>query len=183
MSSTTIKKYKRDTDVKIIWCKTICLGKIAWSGKRKINSVDIETMLEYNKKQNKYIFTSSAEVWNASHTDIVSGGQCLDEIWKYTRIKPFDKVYKWWKVYHLNDMHAGTKEQEKCLEEHKSEIKDLINRGICLDKYEAEKQILLWDGLYTVEYEGQPYAYGHGWIYYPIPQKDLDDIIQYLEEE
>lgn len=182
MSSTTIKKYKRDDDVKIIWCKTICLGKVAWNNNRKVNSVEVETTLTYNKKRDRYTFSTSAEVWNAKHTDVVAGGQCLDEIWKYTRMKPFDKVYKWWKLYHLNDMHAGTKEQEQYLKEHEVEVRALYNPGRSIGQYEAKCEVLKRAGLYTVRMDGKDYTYGYGWIYYPIPQKDLDDIIEYLEE-
>lgn len=181
MSSTTIKKYKRETYVKIIWCKTICIGKVAWGSNRKVNSIDVETTLVYNKKQCRYTFTTSAEVWNSKRTDVVGGGQCLDEIWERTRVKPFDKVYKWWKLYHLNDMHAGTQEQEQYLKEHKTEVDALYIPGH-IGLYEAKCEVLKRAGLYTVKVDGNDYTYGYGWIYYPIPQNDLDDIIEYLEE-
>ena len=30
-------------------------------------------------------------------------------------IQFFQKLYNWWKLYHLNDLHAGTPEQEQAL--------------------------------------------------------------------
>ena len=31
-------------------------------------------------------------------------------------------------------------------------------------------------------YNGDSHEYGHGWIYYPIPEKDLEEIKMFIKE-
>lgn len=61
-----------------------------------------------------------------------------------------------WKE-HLNDIHAGTREQEQCVDEN-------------LQNYDYEKacKILKEKGLYEVMVNGKPYKYGYGWLYYKL---------------
>lgn len=182
--STTVRKSKIYLNSGIEWEKTISLGKVAWQGSRKINEVEIELRLKYDRTKDRYRFSVSADVFNSKKTDIVAGGQCLDGIWNHYRAEPFKKIYRWWKLYHLNDLHAGTPEQEQYLDEHKAEVKRYIDqRGLGFDIYSAQKHVLEQAGLLEVEYEGKPYKYGHDWIYFPIPEEDLRAIIEYLEEE
>ena len=99
--------------------KVFEFGKIDFEGRgRKCNAVTVE--MEYREEGDKKRFSVSANVWNAFHSDIVAGGQCLDEIAPFYRNSPtFKEIYRLWKLYHLNDMHpecihqvaAGWKEQ------------------------------------------------------------------------
>ena len=91
--------------------RTFNFGKIDYYGRgRKINLVEVEVKLS-----NDGVFTASATIWNSKHTDCVCGGQCLDEVAKYVKSDKFKKIYRLWKQYHLNDMHAGTEKQEEAL--------------------------------------------------------------------
>ena len=88
------------------------------------------------------------------------------------------KIYKIWKRWHLNGLHAGTPEQEAAIEEWKASG----NRY----EYSAACEELKRRGLYTVNftglsvgrrYDNEPYTYGHGWIVQELP----GDVLLYLE--
>lgn len=150
--------------------KTFNLGKIDYYGRgRKINPVTVEVTLKEN--DGKPCFSASATVYNQTKTDILACGQCLDSIAKRTKNKQFMELYRLWKLYHLNDMHAGTIEQEKALEDWESKG----NRYDYISACEYLKSV----GLYEVEYNGKPYKYGHAWLYWDIPEYDLK-VIQAL---
>lgn len=150
--------------------KTFDFGKIDYYGRgRKINPVTVE--VELTVKDGKPCFSAMGMVYNQSKTDTVAGGQCLDSIAKRTNNKQFMEIYRLWKLYHLNDMHAGTIEQEQALE-------DWESKGNRYD-YTSACEYLKSVGLYEVEYNGKPYTYGHAWLYWDIPEDDLK-IIQAL---
>ena len=156
--------------------KTFKYGKIDYSGKgRKAYAVDIEVELREDRFE-RPVFTVCGNIWNTKHTDIVCGGQCLDEIARYVHNPEFKFWYTMWKKYHLNDMNAGTPEQEEAIRQWKE-------AGNKYDYTEACKY-LESIGLYEVEYHGIEfngmYKYGHGWLYQPIEQKDLEKIIEKL---
>ena len=105
------------------------------------------------------------------------GGQCLDamnraKFMSQTSRKVFDKIYRLWKLYHLNDMHAGTPSQE-------AEIKkwNLTHNYNYTDAVEYLDSI----GMLTVEHDGKPYRYGSAWLYEPIPSDDLHLINSLLD--
>ena len=123
-------------------------------------------------------FTASAMVWNRVRTDIIMGGQCLDEVNKHrtelSDLSTWDLLYTMWKKYHLNGMHAGTPEQEAAVKEWEA----LGNRY----DYTAACEMLKSRGLYAVpfngvtvgkRYNGELYRYGHGWVVQDIPGNDL----------
>lgn len=151
--------------------KTFDLGKIAWNGGRKVNSAELE--VEFRETDRGPEFSVCASVWNARRTDIVAGGQCLDELsgFKFPgRDGLFRKIYRLWKLYHLNGMHAGTPEQEAYLAERRTWRGD----------YKKDCECLKAAGLLTVQLDGRPYTYGHAWLYRPIPENDLAEIRRLL---
>lgn len=139
------------------------------TGKRYKASVEMELGEEEKGPEFSccaYIKTANGRGWN-------TGGQCLDEINKHRKelrdIKLWDTVYRLWKTYHLNDMHAGTKEQE-------AEVNEYV-KNTTVKQYEQYEDVCnhLKDvGLYEVQVNGQPYKYGHGWLYWEIPEDDLN---------
>lgn len=174
--------------------KTFNFGKIKCTNKsRRVNEVEItmelrnrggeDTFIIDRKTGTKAITGKTPEyvelsicgtVWNASHTDCVMGGQCLDSIAEYrdqlSDPELFDQLRELWKKYHLNGMHAGTPEQEQAIEEWKAEG----NRY----EYSAVCDMLKARGLYEVNYTGisvgrryenEPYKYGHGWLVQQLP--------------
>ena len=150
--------------------KSFGFGKIDFYGiGRRINAVEVEVRLkEYS--DGSYRFTASVNVWNHIHTDIVAGGQMLDAV-ELSQIEAksslFATIKEMWSKYHLNDMHAGTPEQEEALK--KANL-------LSADVFEEACEFLKKEGLYEVEYEGKPYRYGSGWLHFPIPKKDLEKI-------
>lgn len=149
-------------------------GKIDFYGiGRKMNAVEVEINLK-EFADSTYSFSVCAFIWTAQHKDTVIGGQCLDDA-AFMKLaaenKVLEEIIRLWKAYHLNDLHAGTPEQEKALKE--------VNLGRACD-YDKACDYLKSIGLYEVEYQGKPYRYGSGWIFYPIPQDDLKKIHQLL---
>lgn len=146
--------------------KKIDFGKIDYLGNgRKANPVTVE--IELKETDKGYCFAASGAIWNHIKTDMYCGGQCLDTIAKYVRTPEFMEVHRLWKLYHLNDMHAGTREQEAAIDAWKQN-----NRYEYKALYEHLKSV----GLYEVEHEGKPYTYGSGWVYWDIPAEDLEKI-------
>ena len=125
------------------------------------------------------VFSMSGSVLPPNKKGYIMGGQMFDHI-------PEDKVdssvyaflIQMWKKYHLNDLHAGTPEQEKCLDEHREEI-EALEPGY--GHYHACCVVLGNYGLYEVDLDGKPYKYGHAWLYRPIPDEDLTKIRYVLD--
>lgn len=151
--------------------KIFKFGKIDFENTGKaINAVTVEINLRESKKG--LVFTASGYVWNLPHTDILIGGQCLGELATFRKLrnnKTFKIIFEMWEKYHLNDMHAGTPEQENALKEAKE-------KGLNSNNYTLACEYLKSVGLYEVKHEGKPYKYGHSWLYSPIPADDLAKI-------
>ena len=73
------------------------------------NKVTVE--MEYKEESGKKRFSVSAMVWNARHSDILTGGQCLATIAPYIKSPLFSEILRLWKAYHLNDMHPECEHQ------------------------------------------------------------------------
>lgn len=123
-------------------------------------------------------FSACGNIWNTRHTDIICGGQCLDELNKIAEIHAvaeFREVYDLWKKYHLNGMTAGSPAQESAIKEYKAEN---AKQGKRYDYTEAceflEARGLLDDEGYI--YEGKPYRYGTAWLVTEIPEADKERI-------
>ena len=127
--------------------------------------------VELRNEQDKPEFSACGYVYNHLKTDCIIGGLCLDTLNEFHSIKNnpmFRKIYRLWKLYHLNGMHAGTPEQEQAINAWKDAGNRYDYRKVC----DYLKSI----GLYEVEHEGKPYKYGHSWLYQPIPDDDLNEI-------
>lgn len=183
----------------IVCKRTFDLGKIAYYGDRAINRVTIE--LELRKRGGEPTFTIEhgervptgettpeylelsicGNVWNSRNTDIICGGQCLEEINKhlskmsFKNIALFKKLLTLWREYHLNGMHAGTPAQEAFLA-------DLQGSGSHYD-YEIACEYLKAAGLYEVpyiglavgrRYNGEMYRYGSAWLIRELPESVVD---------
>ena len=147
--------------------KIIDFGKIDFDGVgRKRNLVQIDIELRDNGK-GVAVLSICGDVWNDLKTDIVCGGQCLDTILPFFKNNElFLKIHRWWKLYHLNDLHGGTPAQEKAIKEHFGEGYQIANsyRAVC----EYLKSIDL--------YEDNGYRYGSAWLTEEIPVDDLEEI-------
>lgn len=130
---------------------------------KKVNLVTIEIKL-INKENKGFCFSASGNVWNARHTDIEMGGQCLDEIKKLIpHNDTFNFIFDMWNKYHLNDMNAGTIKQAEALKNFKGDYTQQC-------KYLKSLDLLVDDG----------YRYGSAWLFREIPEQDLKKIIELL---
>lgn len=93
--------------------KVFRFGKIDAEGRGfACNSVTVE--MEYReKKEGQKVLSISGKVWNARHSDIIMGGQCLDDIASPYMIgnETFSEILRLWRLYHLNDMHPECEHQ------------------------------------------------------------------------
>ena len=143
--------------------KEISFGKIAFYGDRKNNLVTVG--VELNEKKGKKTFSAYGYVWNKSQTECIICGQCLDTIHRYLKGNElFEKIYRLWKLYNSNDMHAGTKAQEECLKHYFDEHRKKDYSAQCDF---LEKHNLLVDN---------GYKYGSAWLIWEIPEEDLKEI-------
>lgn len=166
--------------------RKIQFGKIDFyhTGRRS-NSVDLEIRLK-DADTDKPVFSVCGNVWNSEHTDIVCGSQCLDDIEMFFKNNQlFCEIAELWKKYHLNDLHAGTEEQEAFLEKtidlREAVATDLKRASFSDSNYSVSCELLRRNNLYEVSLNGKPYKYGSSWLYREIPQDDLNKIIALLK--
>ena len=164
--------------------KVFDFGKIDFYGTgRKINKVTIEVELKDTDKGPE--FSASGDVGNSKHTDIVCGGQCLDELDNVSTLHDnqlFSKIYRLWKLYHLNGMNAGTARQTKAVNDYLDRTKSKYDYKLVYDYVESID--LYEDKEYLFKYgnELKPYIYGSSWLYRSIPDEDLKIIKELLED-
>ena len=125
----------------------------------------------------KGTFTASGYVYNKGQ--MIYGGQCIDVIEgmaQADKIKDPNacaliyKVAQWWKLYHLNDMHAGTPEQENALLS--VGLKEFAN------KYKECCEYLEKIGLLVV----RGHKFGCGWLKQEIPADIQKDMLETIEK-
>lgn len=157
--------------------KVFTFNKIDYRGSgRKRNAVEVEINLR-DTSLGETEFTACGYIWNSTHTDILAGGQILDELKQYINDSTFLEIYDLWKRYHLNTMHAGTKAQEAALRQYH------IDNGLPEDifDYVTDCEYLKSINLYEDVYNNKPYIYGSGWITERIPEDDLNIIKKLFE--
>jgi hypothetical protein len=148
--------------------KVFNFGKIDFNQTgKKINLAEVEVEFDGTR------FSASGSVWNSKQTDIISGGQNLDEMYQHLKDnKTFLMIYSLWKQYHRNDMKPGTPKQMAFL----STIKRPSNAEFYTWECEQlEKVNLLIDDL-----DGKPYKYGTAWLTSEIPSYAKEDINKLL---
>lgn len=118
-------------------------------------------------RKNDTVFAASGTVYDGPRgRGSIWCGQCLDEIAdKIDTMTPDDaaqfiKIWRLWKLYHLNDMHAGTPAQEFYLQK-------IGLRG-------ADKYAQACDALRAVNlYNDNGCEYGRAWYFQEIPAADM----------
>lgn len=98
--------------------RTYSFGKVAYYGKRKINEVTLEIGL---RDWNGYPeFTACAKVWNNIHTDIVAGGQMIDDLYnEFATLRDsvlYKTVMQLWEKYHLHDISNIPAEDQELID-------------------------------------------------------------------
>jgi len=155
--------------------KEFTFDKVAYKSSRRVNLPTVEMELRYkNDDMKKPVLSIRGNIWNETHTDVVMGGQCLDEMAKIDGLgcNPlFKKLYRLWKAHHLNDIHAGTIKQDQALN-------DARKAGVRLSSYSDSCRHLESIGLL----EDDGHKYGSAWLYRAIPEDDLKEIVSLLAE-
>lgn len=150
--------------------KTFTFPKVAYTSNKRVNLPTIEMKLSYKDNDpSKPALSIRGELWNSTHTDIVMGGQCLDELAKFNELscnQLFRKLHSLWKDWHLNDLKCGGPLQESVLKD--CDISSYEER--C--SYLESKDLLYEDGI----------KYGTQWRYHKIPENELKEIILLLSE-
>ena len=86
--------------------KTFNFGKKAVANPR-IKNNEVTITIELRDTDKGLEFSASGYVWNSKHTDIIMGGQCIDDLGKYLRgNKVYKEILDLWQKYHLNGMNA-----------------------------------------------------------------------------
>lgn len=122
------------------------------------------------EEKQMYVFTASASGKGRC-------GQCLDFIQenaeKYMipeeRRALYNRIYKIWSEYHLNDLQAGTEKQTALLTKEQCRI----------DNYEKACETLKHFGLL----EDRGHKYGHGWLCKEIPVEVIAEIMTWKDVE
>ena len=92
--------------------RKIFLGNIKYENPKIANNACYVEITYERKTENKWVFSASGEIWNKNRSDILCGGQCLDTLNDYfSDDETFKVIYRLWKLYHLNDMHAECEHQ------------------------------------------------------------------------
>lgn len=132
--------------------------------------VEVEVKLETTSNGRQIFFATGSIYTSNFKKGYLEAGQCLDKIKEHIAEleypKLFGKIYYFWKMYHCNDLHVGTKRQEDYLK-----AIGLINAT-----YDEQCKALKEVGLYIDTNELKPYTFGHEWKYQPIPEYDLEEI-------
>ena len=121
------------------------LGKLSRScDKRAPRNCEAALTWELRDDGGKLEFSACGEVWNHLKTDIVRGGQCVDDLAAlFPRDKLAQRIRETWEAWHLNGMNAGTPAQSACLARAEAEavakLRDDPNapRGCFYDDYPA----------------------------------------------
>ncbi len=142
----------------------VTLGKVDFNRTgRKANEVDIEWELTPDGR-----FTASGSIWDANHTDTLSGGQNLETIARlFPRDERVQRIVKVWRNWHLNDLKAGTPSQERVVNAW------LAKKG---NKYDYDKVVAHLKSIGM--YEDNGYRYGTRWLKEEIPT-DIKNEIRY----
>lgn len=154
---------------------------------RKSCMVDVKLALDNDN------FSACANVWNPRYSDVIYCGQCFDDLLidfpELNQNEIFMEVYDLWKNYHLNDMHAGTPEQEKAIEEwkaqgHKYDYKEVCDYLKSINLYEVPVSTIdLKANPKYADSKEETYKYGHDWLKVEIPEIDLERIKYLIEYE
>lgn len=169
---------------------TINFGKINYNNTGRRYPVSVT--LELRKQKRATDGAEYTEFTACGSIGARSGGQNLDEIKKFLgENKTFARIYAWWKAYHLNGCHAGTREQEVCIADNAEEMKAIKDEleakrpyyWSYISHYDCACELLKRHGLYEVEHEGKPYKYGHAWLVETIPAETLAEMETFIDTQ
>lgn len=141
---------------------------------------DMSVTMELKNTRTKPVLSITGNLYSHKFKDDVMGGQCLDHFVDWADQlnakdrNVFNQLYAWWCAYHENDMNAGTVEQELALMKKDPKLVSASN-------YNEAVEYLKSIGMYEVPSGEKTYKYGNGWLYRPIPDAVLNNMISFLK--
>ena len=127
---------------------------------------NITAIVEWELIDGKFSASGSIK----ENRQFIAAGQCLDTIKEYFPDDTlFNSIFEVWKEWHLNDLTAGSPNQERFLKDYKESGNDYNYSDACVL---LESAGLLVDNDYI--HNGKPYKYGSAWLTRIIP----DDVIR-----
>lgn len=116
--------------------KIIDLGRIKfYKNSNFTNRATLQIELKETEKGEE--FTASGTVWEYGGRGCIIGGQCLEEMAEFFKEDEiFQKVYKFWKLYHLNGMHP------ECEHQHALKWHEIANEKIIFNIYRLRSETL-----------------------------------------
>lgn len=116
-------------------------------------------------------FSAQAEHWLPSKRDCQQCGQCVEEIagWFPDNTKA-QRILSVWREYHLNGMNAGTPKQTEAIKEFFATVTSYPENDYTHQCAHLESKGLLVD---------DGYRYGTAWLYRPIPQYVINEILSW----
>ena len=157
-----------------IYFPTVCCGVGKGHGCKTLEvEVKLATQIcrDWDTMEKKRMY-----VFSACGSGMGTAGQCLDTFKNkaFQYIMPeekqmlFNRIFKIWKEYHLNDMQSGTIRQTKCLLDADKTLHYASNytKGC---EYLKEYNLLFDNG----------YKYGSAWLCKPIPQEIVEEILSW----
>lgn len=140
-------------------------------GKYSVVGSEYKATIEWSLKDGRFSASGEIREQRKGSWREYTAGQCLDEIKeKFPDNEMVDRIHRVWQKWHLNDMHAGSPDQEAYLA--KFDYKGS-------DHYSWAKEKLQEAGLDpdpNYERDGKPYRYGSAWLYVPIPREIEEEI-------
>jgi hypothetical protein len=142
------------------------LGKIDYNNSGRKNCL-ATFEVELKETEKGLVFSMCANVWNIRKTYIYCGGQCCDTIGEcFPNNKKVQRLVEIWKKYHLNDLNAGTINQENAL-------KNISGHDYTEQCKYLESVNLLYDN---------GYKYGTSWLFRQIPEDVIQEIKELIKE-
>lgn len=172
--------------------KIISFGKIPYQSSQATNLLELEITFKNG------VLSFAGDVWNNNFSDIVCGGQCQGVFIEH---KPeFEELYQLWNRWHMNDLRAGTPEQEEFLRNYQNThnwtrgfdntcqvLKDNNLYEVNLTEYaQTNPDFLKANPKFREQIEKSEtplmYKYGSGWLKETVPEPVLEKIKEYIKQ-
>ncbi len=151
--------------------KVLDFGKVDYYGNnRRSNAVSIE--VELKEKEGKGLCLSiCGNIWNSRKSDILSGGQNIDEIASILKSnKKVQRIKEIWKKYHLNDMNAG------CIHQDSWDVAKEVDMYGKIERAGWIRQSEHAEGLLCKACPECGYKYASAWLFREIPSEIIEEI-------
>ena len=165
----------------------------------KINSGKYEISAGLKRKHDGlWCFSSSSGIWGSNSYDYTVCGQSNVEVYKALtenkstdkkHHKIFERINSIWEKHHLNDMNAGVKIQDDCIEkanlenyDYKKACNVLKENGLLYVTNPTPFKDVTSDVTLDDGSDGVAYEYGSSWLHRPIPVSAVKEFFDIWNE-